>query len=246
VPVKKRLINGASSNEKKKNSVDNSPNTNGKGVRNGRLKVKYSEDEYDFEDEDDDENNCNDEDNVSMSSSRLNNKKSGANDSPSNSSRAKNKINVVKTVSKPLKCANNADLNSSNNKIKLVIDDDSDDDFGIKKPSSQNKIEDCDETNESDSSKEMASQPNGLINEKNNDESLRSDELKENITGHIQEMEADDEGQNDDFSEGNNTTSTFITACEDVFVTDVTSGVVTVTIKESASPDGFFKKRSVD
>lgn len=30
---------------------------------------------------------------------------------------------------------------------------------------------------------------------------------------------------------------------DDIFVTDITSGVVTVTIKESISPDGFFKSR---
>ena len=30
---------------------------------------------------------------------------------------------------------------------------------------------------------------------------------------------------------------------EDVFVTDITSGVITVTIKECTSPDGFFKSR---
>ena len=30
---------------------------------------------------------------------------------------------------------------------------------------------------------------------------------------------------------------------EDVFITDVTSGIVTVTIKECVSPEGFFKKR---
>ncbi len=45
-------------------------------------------------------------------------------------------------------------------------------------------------------------------------------------------------------SEANTTTSTFMTACEDIVVTDVTSGVITVTIKESVTPDGFFKKRS--
>lgn len=30
---------------------------------------------------------------------------------------------------------------------------------------------------------------------------------------------------------------------EDVFVTDITSGLVTVTIKESNTPEGFFKRR---
>ncbi len=32
-------------------------------------------------------------------------------------------------------------------------------------------------------------------------------------------------------------------ANEDVFITDITSGFVTVTIKESFSPAGFFKNR---
>ncbi len=33
-------------------------------------------------------------------------------------------------------------------------------------------------------------------------------------------------------------------ANEDIFITDITSGFVTVTIKESFSPAGFFKTRS--
>lgn len=40
--------------------------------------------------------------------------------------------------------------------------------------------------------------------------------------------------------------NTFMTCSQngdDVTITSVTSGVVTVTIKESVSPDGFFKKR---
>jgi len=44
-------------------------------------------------------------------------------------------------------------------------------------------------------------------------------------------------------STDNDTINTFVTAGEDVFITDVTSGVLTVTIKESATPEGFFKKR---
>ena len=39
--------------------------------------------------------------------------------------------------------------------------------------------------------------------------------------------------------------NTFFTThtTEDVVITDITSGVVTVTIKECISPDGFFKRR---
>ena len=33
-------------------------------------------------------------------------------------------------------------------------------------------------------------------------------------------------------------------ANEDIFITDITSGFVTVTIKESLNPAGFFKARS--
>jgi hypothetical protein len=31
--------------------------------------------------------------------------------------------------------------------------------------------------------------------------------------------------------------------CDEIFITDITSGMVTVTIKESLTPDGFFKNR---
>jgi hypothetical protein len=43
------------------------------------------------------------------------------------------------------------------------------------------------------------------------------------------------------------TCTTFLTSMgEDVFITDITSGVVTVTIKECVSPEGFFKKRLLE
>ena len=59
--------------------------------------------------------------------------------------------------------------------------------------------------------------------------------------------EEDEQAQTIDecfYSESNTTASaSFANSYDDVVITDVTSGVVTVTIKECVSPDGFFRKR---
>jgi hypothetical protein len=63
-------------------------------------------------------------------------------------------------------------------------------------------------------------------------------------TSHHQDEDSEDNNSSSAGSSlGEGTATTFITNGEDVFVTDVTSGVVTVTIKECTSPEGFFKSK---
>lgn len=75
-----------------------------------------------------------------------------------------------------------------------------------------------------------------LSHQKNSFDEYRSKET-------VKEEEYDE--ANSSF-EDNSTVITMLTNYDDVFVTEITSGVVTVTIKECISKDDFFKKRESD
>lgn len=116
------------------------------------------------------------------------------------------------------------DTNKQNNKQKIKL-----------------KIEDDDEEDEDLE----------FVDKKENDNfnTIRSGEAKETSLDTSNQIDEDSEDNNSSSagsSVGEGTTTTFITNGEDVFVTDVTSGVVTVTIKECTSPEGFFKSKLVE
>lgn len=61
---------------------------------------------------------------------------------------------------------------------------------------------------------------------------------------HRNTQDVDEESDNSESTLSDETDHTFLSILADnVFITDVTSGIVTVTIKECVSPEGFFKKR---
>ncbi len=218
-PLKRRLISSKKKGDK---------NLNNEKLKN-RLKIKYSDDEFEFED-DIDENLNGSNVKYSLNKSNQSVNKAGVNNKTIISNRQK----VNKST-----LASNKNDNKSNNigiskKIKLKCnnsDDSSEDNFQI--GLTQKKTIENHETNNTNNSNKNL--------KKTNSKTIEMDDLSENVEKYIKNIEEDE--QNDSCSEGNITNSTFITACEDVFITDVTSGVITVTIKESSTPDGFFKKR---
>ena len=113
---------------------------------------------------------------------------------------------------------------------------------------SQNKSENISDTKEiknqikakpnepHDESKELQNGDSKAEPPKNSFDEYRSKET-------VKEEEYDE--ANSSF-EDNSTVITMLTNYDDVFVTEITSGVVTVTIKECISKDDFFKKRESD
>jgi hypothetical protein len=221
---KKKLINS------KKKIVQN-PNNEKLNSRYNRLKIKYSDDEFEFDD-DFNENSNNNDANLSLNNTNRTVNKAGVNIKKTVSNKQQTNKSNPTTYNRNDKISN---IKENNKKIKLKLknsDDSSEDNF--LESLTKKKIIECDEKND------IFIPINDVktTNSKKNDNSHPT----ENVETYISNIK--DEEQNDSCSEGNNTNSTFITACEDVFITDVTSGVVTVTIKESSTPDGFFKKRN--
>lgn len=86
----------------------------------------------------------------------------------------------------------------------------------------------------------------------NNDTGVANQKRISQYSYNDQQFSSSSEDEDDNYdtatvTSGSDSISTYLTNnhCEDIFITDVTSGVVTVTIKESMSPNGFFKKRDL-
>ena len=101
----------------------------------------------------------------------------------------------------------------------------------------------------SDDENDEESQDEDELDEENEEEvakNLRVNNLEYVNTNSSNNIKLNDDDSATSISE-EGTCTTFLTSMgEDVFITDITSGVVTVTIKECVSPEGFFKKRLLE
>ncbi len=107
-------------------------------------------------------------------------------------------------------------------------------------------------TNTKKNMKEKKSTETNKPNENEPIELLNGNTEIEPAKGSFNEYRSKDAVKEEDYDEANSSfedASTMITMLsnyDDVFVTEITSGVVTVTIKECISKDDFFKKRESD